>query len=338
MSGLDKLYLQVPYTRQRTHILSHSLQDVLRRATLCRLIYRVRYLPEDGGNSKQVIGFRDYDGVFLKYDGYYDASRGYRNSLRQVILNPSRIGSASRLREFLGMIDTGWLSSSTVTRLDFAADYSIPIEEMAESIDVLRVQDTQLYIEDTSGQMESIYAGNHPDVTLVYDRHALYRRMGWVIQAPEIPCTRIERQIRTTGQIRRVMGRDVTYANLEDILNSIRAGHTPILAGRVQLARLIPEPLETLSDAQRMRLCELQAIARSSTYGRARRLLNRRSGDNFQRQYAPLFQQEDFPEQDQPDRILRLALTRYNGIRPRPRRPPAQAGALDQRAPLRGIF
>ena len=73
-----------------------------------------------------------------------------------------------------------------------------------------------------------------------------------------------------------------------------------------------------MTDAERQRLDMFRAIARTSSYGRARRWADRTSGNNFQRQYAPLFTREDFPTWDQPSYILRRAVLGYlSGIKQR---------------------
>lgn len=333
MSGIDKLYLTPPEITVDNEIRRYSLQELLIRATLCRYIYYPGLLP---GEKKQVIRFRDYPGIFIAYEGYFCRNSSYINVISHIILNPSRLGSHVRMARFLAQIDTGWLRESIISRCDFAADYRAPMEDILEAADLRRIHNTKLYIEDAGGVVETLYAGEHPDVMAIYDRNRYYRACGWRVENPDMPYIRIERQIRTLSAFRRAFGRNIRYTELEIFMNEIAQGLIDPFLQRIHLANFVPNDRVQMTDVERQRLDAFRAVARTSSYGRARRWADWTSGDNFQRQYAPLFTREDFPAWDQPSYILRRAILGYlSGIKQRVslRHIPAASGLMP-----RGVY
>lgn len=313
MSGIDKIIFKLPHVITRNYRSGLDLSSIISGAAQNGLIHRTQYLPNE---RKPVIGFMDrqnnstIDGLFLCY-------RGHREDeiVTDLIVNPSRMESYGAFSSIIGRIRNSLLHGSYVSRIDFAADYPIPFQDAVPNIDVARRSNSTIYLDINTGVPRTIYFGAQGDILMAYDkRHELMGRGAH----SAAPLTRLERQLRGQANIRSVFGEDITYENHLPVLRRISNGHFPILDA-YSLATIDYTPATELTPALLQKRYMLEAQTNMTSFANARRYLSARGGRNFGR-YAPCYRRTLWPEEDQPEAVLRAAIRHFLRDAPSSRR------------------
>lgn len=114
-----------------------------------------------------------------------------------------------------------------------------------------------------------------------------------------------------------LVGYQIDFDDIEDFIDDVKDGLFDPFTNRIELAQLIPNMSDSLTESQVERRGALVALANVNSYGAARRILNVWCNNNFNRQYQVVHTRVPYHQIEQPITILRKSLTSFFGIRPR---------------------
>jgi hypothetical protein len=124
------------------------------------------------------------------------------------------------------------------------------------------------------------------------------------------PVLRVERQLRTAGKIREVLGYTLTYATLEECLGRLLDEEFSFFGAGVNLGQVALNPLsQWYPDTYRERQLRFDTLARYNSYFEARKYLNHNG--NFHRDYRQVFTRAPLPREEQPNYRFSEHLRRY---------------------------